>query len=305
MANYIVKSGDTINSLCKDYLNAHGLDGNDSRVLSSLVNKVADVSGVENANRIYPGDNLWFPDGESELIALLGPSLDKSTRKQAQRFGSKAPSVYNPTSTEIQDAKKQVGTLLEDAKSALEAGDQETAQFAYESALGYISTFDGYGIELVSDTSGIQAFTGEIYGAKDQEVPVKDTMKVMTIAEFTQQQVDRANVDGWHKVASEESKAKAKELVALMSESLDPDEILAYASELDVLGYEVDVRDQLFAAYQVQIEKLLASRDISGAELVTATLDHEYLSGSDIQLLINQVQEKVLSNKEVIVAFSK
>ncbi len=88
----LVKSGDTLSGIVKQFLNSRGVNASMSDV-QRLAQEVAQASGIQNANRIYPGQRIAL----GTLHALLPgatpnlAALDKSLPQQSAGFSTTVP----------------------------------------------------------------------------------------------------------------------------------------------------------------------------------------------------------------------
>ena len=92
----IVKSGDTLSGIVKQFLNSRGVNPSMSDI-QRLTQEVAQASGIQNANRIYPGQRIalgglhaLLPGSASNLAAL-----DKTLPQQSAGFSSTVPMPAN------------------------------------------------------------------------------------------------------------------------------------------------------------------------------------------------------------------
>ena len=92
----VVKSGDTLSGIVKQFLSSRGV--NTSMVdVQRLSKDVAQASGIQNANRIYPGQRIAL----GTLHALLPgaapnlAALDKTLSQQSAGFSATVPSPAN------------------------------------------------------------------------------------------------------------------------------------------------------------------------------------------------------------------
>ena len=95
-----VKTGDTLTGIVKQFLNSRGVNPSQSDV-QRLAQDVAQASGIQNANRIYPGQRIAL----GTLHALLpGASakfaaLDKTLPQQSAGFSATVPTPANGVET--------------------------------------------------------------------------------------------------------------------------------------------------------------------------------------------------------------
>jgi len=92
----VVKSGDTLSGIVKQFLNSRGVNPSTSDI-QRLAQDVAQASGIQNANRIYPGQRIalgtlhaLLPGATSNLAAL-----DKTLPQQSAGFSATVPTPAN------------------------------------------------------------------------------------------------------------------------------------------------------------------------------------------------------------------
>ena len=92
----VVKSGDTLSGIVKQFLNSRGVNPSTSDI-QRLDLDVAQASGIQNANRIYPGQRIalgtlhaLLPGATSNLAAL-----DKTLPQQSAGFSATVPTPAN------------------------------------------------------------------------------------------------------------------------------------------------------------------------------------------------------------------
>jgi hypothetical protein len=96
----LVKSGDTLSGIVKQFLNSRGVNPSTSDI-QRLVQDVAQASGIQNANRIYPGQRIAL----GSLHALLPgatpnlAALDKTLPQQSAGFSATVPTPANGVET--------------------------------------------------------------------------------------------------------------------------------------------------------------------------------------------------------------
>ncbi len=92
----VVKSGDTLSGIVKQFLNSRGVNPSTSDI-QRLAQDVAQASGIQNANRIYPGQRIAL----GTLHALLPgatpnlAALDKTLPQQSAGFSATVPTPAN------------------------------------------------------------------------------------------------------------------------------------------------------------------------------------------------------------------
>ena len=92
----VVKSGDTLSGIVKQFLNSRGVNPSTSDI-QRLAQDVAQASGIQNANRIYPGQRIAL----GSLHALLPgatpnlAALDKTLPQQSAGFSATVPTPAN------------------------------------------------------------------------------------------------------------------------------------------------------------------------------------------------------------------
>ena len=92
----LVKSGDTLSGIVKQFLNSRGVNPSTSDI-QRLAQDVAQASGIQNANRIYPGQRIAL----GTLHALLPgatpnlAALDKTLPQQSAGFSATVPTPAN------------------------------------------------------------------------------------------------------------------------------------------------------------------------------------------------------------------
>ncbi|MEY3913275.1 MAG: hypothetical protein RL509_1319 [Pseudomonadota bacterium] len=92
----VVKSGDTLSGIIKQFLNSRGVNPSTSDI-QRLAQDVAQASGIQNANRIYPGQRIAL----GSLHALLPgatpnlAALDKTLPQQSAGFSATVPTPAN------------------------------------------------------------------------------------------------------------------------------------------------------------------------------------------------------------------
>jgi len=95
-----VKTGDTLTGIVKQFLNSRGVNPSQSDV-QRLAQDVAQASGIQNANRIYPGQRIAL----GTLHALLPganpkfAALDKTLPQQSAGFSATVPTPANGVET--------------------------------------------------------------------------------------------------------------------------------------------------------------------------------------------------------------
>ena len=95
-----VKAGDTLTGIVKQFLNSRGVNPSQSDV-QRLAQDVAQASGIQNANRIYPGQRIAL----GTLHALLPganpkfAALDKTLPQQSAGFSATVPTPANGVET--------------------------------------------------------------------------------------------------------------------------------------------------------------------------------------------------------------
>ncbi|MEY4074151.1 MAG: hypothetical protein RL442_813 [Pseudomonadota bacterium] len=96
----VVKSGDTLSGIVKQFLNSRGVNPSTSDI-QRLAQDVAQASGIQNANRIYPGQRIAL----GSLHALLPgatpnlAALDKTLPQQSAGFSATVPTPANGVET--------------------------------------------------------------------------------------------------------------------------------------------------------------------------------------------------------------
>ena len=96
----VVKSGDTLSGIVKQFLNSRGVNPSTSDI-QRLAQDVAQASGIQNANRIYPGQRIAL----GTLHALLPgatpnlAALDKTLPQQSAGFSATVPTPANGVET--------------------------------------------------------------------------------------------------------------------------------------------------------------------------------------------------------------
>ncbi len=92
----VVKSGDTLSGIVKQFLNSRGVNPSMSDV-QRLTKEVAQASGIQNPNRIFPGQRIalnslhaWLPGATPHLAAL-----DKTLPQQSAGFSATVPTPAN------------------------------------------------------------------------------------------------------------------------------------------------------------------------------------------------------------------
>ena len=92
----VVKSGDTLTGIVKQFLNSRGVNPSMSDV-QRLAQDVAQASGIQNANRIYPGQRIALGTlhallpGATPNLAALGKTLPQ----QSAGFSATVPTPAN------------------------------------------------------------------------------------------------------------------------------------------------------------------------------------------------------------------